>query len=202
MSPFTVRLLAVGVVGITLGLGRLVVGQTDDVTSYDKSTMAQSAIIELGEMLVAKDVSERARRIVREHDSEHISSVFKIKKKGGLGIGKLTEIANTPDGIGVLMSRLSSRRTITEAEIEKYADDYRRVAKVLQAMAEVAPHRATKRVQKSAKLTAEWNEVTSEFKEGASSFRKAVDEIDPKMLRLAAGKLSNTCCHCHELSDQ
>ena len=200
MKPFKVRILAVSVAA--LGLGISTFGQPATTTVDDKRVAAQSAILKLSDNLDAKDVAERAKQIVKEHASEDISSVFKIRAKGGLGIGKLTEVTAKHDGIERLLLNLQRRRTITEAEIEKYADDYLRVAKVIQAMAELAPYRATERVQKDSKLTKEWQEVTHEFKEGARTFRKAVDEKDPKRLRLAAEKMENTCCHCHDLADR
>ena len=201
MKAITMRLLAVGAVGICLGYATLGVGQPDTSSEDDRRAAAQGEILRLGDNVDAKDVAERAQRIVQSHDSDDISSVFMLRNQGGLGIGKLTEIEAIPDGIGRLMQRLRNRKTITEAEIDKYSTDYLRVAKVMQAMAELAPYRANERVLKSAKLSEEWREVAKEFKEGAAEFRKAVDEKDPKKLRLAASAMQNTCCHCHGLLD-
>jgi hypothetical protein len=50
-------------------------------------------------------------------------------------------------------------------------------------------------------LSREWAEVAAEFKDGTAGFRKAIEEKDPKKLRLAATKMHNTCCHCHGLAD-
>src|SRR5262249_3380862 len=49
---------------------------------------AQAAIIDLSNNLDAKDVSARAKKIVDEQDSCDISSVFRMKRSGGVGIGK------------------------------------------------------------------------------------------------------------------
>lgn len=200
MNPFAMRLLAVSVLG--LGLGYSTFGQPATMSEDDKRVSAQSAILKLGDSLDAKDVADQARKIVKEHASEDISSVFKMRTKGGLGIGKLTEVESTGDGVERLIMKLRARRTISEAEIEKYSADYLRVAKIMQAMAELAPFRAPLVVQRNAKQSQEWREVATEFKDGALAFRKAVDERDPKKLRLAALKMNDTCCHCHELADR
>lgn len=201
MKPLTIRTLAVGVVGLCLVCTASGVGQSGPTSEDDRRAAAQGEILRLGDNLNAADVALRAERIVKSHDSEDISSVFKLKRQGGLGIGKLTEVDAIPDGIGRLMQKLGNRKSITEAEIDKYSADYLRVAKVMQAMAELAPFRANEHVQKSAKLAAEWREVAKEFRTGATEFRKAVDEKDPKKLRLAAIAMQNTCCHCHGLLD-
>jgi hypothetical protein len=200
MKPVTVRLLAVGVVGVSLGFGARGIGQSDPAERA-KQTAAQNAILRLTERLQDKEVSELAKQIVQEHASEDISSVFTLKSRGGLGIGKLTEVAGTQDGIERLVQKLRARKTITEAEIEKYSADYLRVARVLQAMAELAPHRASERVRKDERRAKEWAEVSHEFKVRTAEFRQAVEEKDPKKLRLAARALNDTCCHCHGLVD-
>jgi hypothetical protein len=201
MTPFTARWLAVGALGLGYGALRADTQDTAPTPEQLKRDKAQQAILNLSQNLNAPDVSEWAKAIVKEHHSEDISSVFKLKIRGGLGIGALTEAGFPQDGIERFIMLLSRRRTTSEAEIAKYQGEYLRVAKVMQAMAELAPHRATERVRKSPQLSKEWAEVVAEFKEGGANFRKAVEEQDPKKLRLAAAKMHNTCCHCHGLAD-
>jgi hypothetical protein len=200
MKSVMMRLLAIAFTGVGLGFGALAIGQTFFTSlEADKRAAAQNAILRLGEHLGDKDVADQAKKIVQQHASEDISSVFKLKAKGGLGIGKLIEVSTSPDGIERFLIRLQNRKTITEAEIEKYSADYLRVARVMQAMAELAPFRAQEHVQKSERLSKEWRDVAFEFKEGAANFRRAVEEKDPKKLRLAARRMETTCCNCHNL---
>jgi hypothetical protein len=194
--------MTLSLTALCFGIGALAGGQPVSPSIMDKQAAAQSEVLRLGNKIGDPDVAELAKRIVKDHDSEDISSVFKKKMAGGLGIGKLTQVDNMPDGIQPLMMRLERRKNITEAELEKYSEDYVRVAKVLQAMAELAPYRASQRVSRDPKLAKEWQEVAQEFKTGATRFRKAVDGKDPKMLRVAAATMNNTCCHCHELADR
>jgi len=191
--------LAIGVVSVSLGFATLALGQSFFTAKVDKRTVAQHAILRLAEHLNDKDVAEQARKIVLNNDSEDISSDVTPKSNGGLGIGKLTEVAGGPDSIERFLSRLQNRKTITEAEIEKYSADYLRLARVMQAMAELAPFRAQEHVRRNEQLTRQWRDVAAEFKESTANFRKAVEERDPKKLRLATRRLEQTCCNCHNL---
>jgi hypothetical protein len=200
MTAIDARLLSASFVGLCLGIGALAAGEPSSTSAEQKRAAAQKAIIQLGDMIGEACAAQRAKQIVADHDSEDISSVFGNKPWGGLGVGKLAQNGLPRDSIERLINTLSRRKNITETEIEKYLDDYVRVAKVLQAMAELAPFRATENVKKSESLSKEWQEVARQFKEGALNFRKAVDGKDPKKLRLAAEKLQDTCCHCHGLA--
>src|SRR5262249_50684213 len=136
MRAVTVRWLAAGVVGLGLGWGVLLA----EPPPPNPRTLAQAAILKLSDNLETDDVGERARQIVHHDASCDISSVFRLKRSGGLGIGKAAE-ANHTDSIERLVLDFSRRKTTTEAELEQYRDDYLRVAKVMQAMAELAPYR-------------------------------------------------------------
>lgn len=199
MSAHVVRWLAAGCVAF--GLVYTASGANNVPVPEDvKRKAAQDAVVDLSENLGARDVSERAAKVVKAHASEDISSIFRLKRAGGLGIGNATE-ANHQDGIERLVLDFARKKTTTEAELEKHHADYLRIAKVLQAMAELAPHRATERVRKSPELAKEWAEVAAEFRKGTANFRKAIEEKDPKKVRLAAKEMHNTCCHCHGLAD-
>ena len=167
MRAVTVRWLAAGAVGLGLGWGVLLAEPPPD----DPRKQAQAAIVKLSDNLEAKDVGERAKQIVEQYDSCDISSVFRRQRGGGLGIGKATG-AKHPDSIEGLIADFSRRKTTTEAELEQYRDDYVRVAKVMQAMAELAPYRG------------------APFTRG-----------DPKRVRVTARSLEQTCGACHVLRD-
>jgi hypothetical protein len=196
MHAVTVRWLAVGVVGLGLGLGVLLAEPPPD----NARQQAQAAILRLSENLDGRDLGERAKQIVQQYDSCDISSVFRLKRQGGLGIGKAAE-ANHPDGIDRLVLDLSRRKTTTEAELEQYRDDYLRVARVMQAMAELAPYRGAPFTRENPERARAWAKVSAEFKQKTAAFRRAVEETDPKAVRTTALSLQQTCCACHELRD-
>jgi hypothetical protein len=196
MHAVTLRWLAVGVIGLGLGCGVLLAEPPPDTARKQ----AQAAILRLADNLEGRDVAQRAKQIVQQYDSCDISSVFRLKRQGGLGIGQATE-ANHADGIDRLVLDLARRKTTTEAELEQYRDDYLRVAKVMQAMAELAPYRGTPFIRQNPDRALAWEQVSAEFKQKSAAFRRAIEEADPKQVRTKALSLQQTCCACHDLRD-
>jgi hypothetical protein len=193
------RLLAVAVMGICLAVaGSLAVAA--DPPANNPAKLAQADIVALSQNLNAPDVADRARKIVQTHDSCDISTIFTMKTRGGHGIGASAEELKHRDSIEHWVIHLSRSKTMTEALLEKYQADYVRTAKVLQAMAELAPFRAPPQVEKHPTQSKEWKKVTTEFKADTAAFRAAIEEKDPKKLRFAAQKLHHSCCNCHSLA--
>jgi hypothetical protein len=170
-----------------------------DPPPQDPRKAAQNDIEKIAKNLEAKDVAERAKLIVKEHDSCDISSVFKMARHGGFGIGKLTELGYQ-DSVERLVITLGQRKTTTESDLERYQEDFLRVAKMMQAMAELAPFRTPPHVRMDAKQTKQWSEVAADFKTKTAAFRKAIEEKDPKKVRLTVSTLYNTCQACHNLA--
>jgi hypothetical protein len=50
----------------------------------------------------------------------------------------------------------------------------------------LTPHRATDLIKKNEKLLKEWLETTTDFMHRTAAFRLAIEEMDPKKVRLAA----------------
>jgi hypothetical protein len=189
----TVSLRVAAIFTLTLGLG-LAMLPADPPP--DREKLAQAAIVKLSEHLDANDVPDQAKKIVHDFASDEISSIFRKKDQGGLGIGSAAEVIHQ-DGIERMIRDLSRRKTISEAELEKYQVDYVRVAKVMQAMAQLAPYRANERIKKDDKRLQQWLQTASDFQRKTGDFRKAVEDRDPKKVRLTAFELNHTCCDCH-----
>jgi hypothetical protein len=158
---------------------------------------AQAAIISLSQNLDAPDVKERAEKIVREHASENISSTFMRTSHGGLGAGRLAINPNS-DGIDRLVRQWQYKGPTTE-EISRNRSEMIRIAKIVRAMSELAPYRVPKNARPQ--VAREWAEVAAEFHETALGLHKAVEKGESTLIRDAAKKLNNTCCHCHGLLD-
>jgi len=197
VTSVSFRALAISVVLLGLGWSLL---PADPPVPEDRDKQAQAAIVDLSQNLGARDASERAKKIVQEFKSDEISSIFARKEGGGLGIGNLTDIV-PQNSIERLIVTLSHRKTTTEAELDKYQADYVKVAKVMQAMAELAPYRANERIKKNDKLLQQWLTTAADFKKKTADFRQAVEERDPKKVRLSANQLHHTCCDCHSQVD-
>jgi hypothetical protein len=171
----------------------------DQPPSHAEEKAAQKAIIELSENLDAPDVPERAAKIVREHASEHISSVFMNTNRGGMGVGRLAA-GNRPYGDSVQrLVQTWTNRPPTAAEFEKNQAEMLKITRAIRAMSELAPYRVPKNAKPAVKK--EWADVAAEFHESAAGLDAAVEKADPAAVKAAARKLNNTCCHCHGLLD-
>jgi hypothetical protein len=161
---------------------------------------AQKAIIELAENLDGTDVPERAAKVVRDHASEDISSVFMNRYRGGMGVGSLHPAGAAPqyDSVERLVRNWTNRPP-TAADIETNQVQMLKITRVIRAMSELAPYRVPKNAKPERKK--EWAEVAAEFHETAAGLHLAVENADPKAIREAARKLNGTCCHCHGLLD-
>ena len=161
---------------------------------------AVAAITELSEHVKDRDVAERAKKIVDEHDSCNISNFFRLKRVGGFGIGKLAK-ADNQNSVESLVLQLTRRKDMTEQELDEKQADYVRVAKGLQAMAALAPFRGPEFTRNVEMREKAWADVSVEFKKVTADFRRAIEERDPKKLRLEATRLNQTCNNCHVLRD-
>jgi hypothetical protein len=155
---------------------------------------AQGAIRALSENLDASDLGARAARIVKEHDSCDISSVFAMGPRG-FGIGELKK-AGHRDSIERLVQDYA-RKAPPRAELEQYQADLVRTAKMLQAMAELAPYRGPLVAAK--KDLPAWAKVSAEFKVTTLEFRQAIEARDSDRVFKAAKNLNQSCCNCHAL---
>lgn len=164
-----------------------------------KHRPAVAAIVKLSDQLDKPDVAALAKKIVTTHDSCEISHVFQIGKRGGAGIGSAAK-AGHHDSIAHLVNDWAGAKPPTRLELETHQDDLLRVARVLQAMAELAPFRGDllpMSAKSKEQVAEEWRKVTAEFKTVTRELRDAIDAIDPSATRKAAVRLQKTCTACH-----
>ncbi len=121
-----------------------------------------------------------------------------FKHSGGFGVGKLAE-NRSHDSVQSLVARLSRDKTLTEARLDEFQTDYLRVAKGLQAMAQLAPYRGGEFTHGNTTKEKAWADVSVEFQKVTGELRKAIEGRDPKKVRLSAESLSQTCMHCHAI---
>lgn len=159
---------------------------------------AVAAIEDLSNHLNDRDVADRAKKIVADHESCDISSFFMFKHIGGFGVGKLAR-DRSHDSVQSLVSQLAREKTLTEASLDDNQADYLRVAKGLQAMAQLAPYRGAEFTRGNKTKEQAWADVAVEFQKVTADLRSAIEQRDPKKVRLSAKSLSETCLHCHNL---
>lgn len=159
---------------------------------------AVAAIEDLSNHLNERDVADRAKKIVEEHDSCDISGFFQSRFMGGFGVGKLAK-DRVRDSVNSLVYQLAANKSLTESHLDENQADYLRVAKGLQAMAQLAPYRGAEFTRGNKTKEKAWADVSVEFQQVTAELRKSIEERDPKKVRLAAKSLSETCTHCHNL---
>jgi hypothetical protein len=86
-------------------------------------------------------------------------------------------------------------------ELETHRQDLLRVARVLQAMAELAPHRVRPSWLRSDPGRAEeWRKVSADFKVVTRAFRDSIERGQPSEVRQATLNLQRTCSACHQVA--
>jgi hypothetical protein len=158
---------------------------------------AVQAILDLAGKLDAMDVARRAENIVKKYDSCDISQTFTLRKRGGVGIGTAAENANS-NSIDHLVRRWSGNKAPTAKELQAHQADLLKAARVLQAMAELAPFRIPA-YKDGDKRIGEWLKVSADFKVLTRELREGIQRVDPAGVRKTSLKLQQTCNQCHTL---
>ncbi len=156
---------------------------------------AVAAIVDLAGRLDEEDVPRRARHIVDSYDSCDISQVFTLR---GAGIGSAVQ-AGHKNSIDHLVRNWAGPKPPTRDELQAHRNDLLDVARVLQAMAELAPHRAALFSNRDVQRIQDFQRVAAEFKSDTRGFRDAVSGGNPADVRRATVRLHQTCTACHKL---
>src|SRR5947209_16148220 len=167
-----VRLLGVMVLAFAVSVGVTAQPQGKD----QPHRPAIAAILKLADNLDASNVAEHAKKIVDTHDSCDISQVFTPRRngRGGPGIGSAVKAGHL-DAIHALVADWSGAKPPTQKELETHQTDLLKVARVLQAMAELAPYRGPLVLPKgNEKRAEEWRAVSAQFKTVTRDLRDAI----------------------------
>jgi hypothetical protein len=188
---------------ITFGLGVGLVAHAQPGTPERKINPTVAEVLKLADCLERPDVSVRAKKIVDDPDNAcDISLVFRRTRPrgGGVGIGSAVK-AGHQNSIDDLIRDWSGRRPPTKDELHTHQKDLLQVARVLQAMAELAPFRVHIYVPRNdQQKAAEWQKVSADFKAITRALREAIDQRDPAETRNVAIRLQRTCDACHQLA--
>lgn len=185
-----------GAVALGLGLALAAAAQQGPQTERYPGV---AAILKLADNLDAKDVAAQAQKIVKEFDSCDISQVFTLSKRGGAGIGSAAT-DGFRDSIDDLVRKWAGARPPTEKQLKAHKTDLLKAARVLQAMAELAPYRMPLLIPKSNEKKLEQSrEVVKDFRAVTRQLRDAIDKTDAVETRKAAVRLDKTCNACHIL---
>lgn len=185
--------LALG--GVTAGLVR---GDDDDDAKALKKAMeaASKEVMKNLNKPGTPGFDTAAAKLATQHKIEPTMNLMKLKKKGGIGIGGLQSLHK--DSIDLLIIDYATGKPPTKAEVDKYADDLVKVARVTAVIAEMTPYWGPTKPQ-GMKTPAKWKELTSEMKKGSADLIAAATAKDEKAIVAAARSLKNSCAECHRI---
>jgi len=187
---------------MALGLALAVAATAQPQAAEQKFRPAVAAILKLAENLDSNDVASHAKKIVETHDSCDISQVFAPRRsgRGGPGIGSAVGAGHL-NAISALVADWSGTKPPTKKELETHQKDLLQVARVLQAMAELAPYRGPVVLPKgNDKKAEEWQAVSAQFKTVTRDLREAIQNSDAARTRKVAVRLQQTCNACHAVA--
>jgi hypothetical protein len=125
---------------------------------------------------------------------EGIMHGFKVRKKGGFGIGK-TAGAITPDGIELKINELQ-RDGITATALAKQAEAIEEMAYISAAIAEVAKHLDTKEF-KGKKSKKDFVALAERMADGSYKLAAAAKAKGAADIKSAAKVINEACNACH-----
>ncbi|MSQ95245.1 MAG: hypothetical protein EXR98_11910 [Gemmataceae bacterium] len=182
-----------------LAFALLAVGFLDAQPAKDRPhNDAIRDILLLADNLDAKDCFARAKKIALKHDSCDISQIFSFRFRGGAGIGSAAESRST-NSIDWLVRGWAGTKPPTKEKLQKHQADLIKTARVLQAMAELAPHRMPPHFKDDKRMEA-WKIVAQDFKVQTRELREGIEKTDATMVNAAAVRMLKTCTACHNLA--
>ena len=156
-------------------------------------------IIKLADTLEQGNVSARGKKIIDTFDACDMPMIFRVKERGGAGIGSAAQ-AGHKNSIDDLVRDWAGAKPPTQKELDTHRMDLVRTARVLQTLAEMAPHRVDIYIPKNDEQRKEqWFKVAADFKVVTGEFRAALEQADLARTHNSAVKLQKTCTACHQV---
>jgi len=143
-----------------------------------------------------KALSMQGQPLARMHDIADVMNLMKIRKNGGVGVGRVPG-AVQPDGIEARIIRLS-RSPMAPVTLGKEQTELIRMAEHLAAIASVSVHQCNVAQPKGAKNPARWKEWMEELHKASLDMIMAAKDKKPENLQDAAKRAYRTCTECHK----
>jgi hypothetical protein len=186
------RIKFVWVASIALSAALLTVASGSTATD-DAINNALNAIADKLEKGDTDGAKKAAKEMADKTDVEDFMHGFKLRKQGGVGVGKKDTI--TPDGIELKINSIA-RDGMTAAAMKKEADALARAGNVAAAIGMVALAKAPEK-DDGKKKKSDWNEWANSMVQSSGEFAKAAKAEDAASLRKVATKLKQSCDSCH-----
>lgn len=173
---------------LALGLALLAVRNSSNAAWQNEKAQraeAKKAIEDLA------DGKGDAIEIAKKHELENIMLGFKLRSKGGFGVGAKGQIM--PDGIESKIQALTKGK-MSPAQLMKEGPALIRMAQITKAIGEVAAHYPDP-AKKDLKA---WKKYNEDMVKSAKEVQDAIKGNDPTKLKSSVSRLSTSCNECHE----
>jgi len=133
--------------------------------------------------------------VAKKHMIEHVMRGFKLREKGGIGLGEKPE-AITPDGIEAKILLWATKKLPTKQDLSKDSAAYVKGIEIVKTIADINEFYAPKE-KKGDKDPVKWKKFNEDMKVASKSLIEALKATDPGKVKIAAGKLNQSCNDCH-----
>lgn len=138
------------------------------------------------------DAAKQASQALQKADLDVIMEVFKLRSKGGVGVGEKGAVKR--DGIEAKLQDLD-KAAPTPKESQADAAALARAGYVSAAVAEVIMNKVPNDKKKQ---DAQWKSLAKEMHKTGLDFAKAAESKDAGKIQKAAKDLNNACIKCHD----
>jgi ribosomal protein S20 len=181
-----VRMWALGLSLLALGSvvwvgGFAFAGENKELVASVKSI---AAAIKKGDKAGAEKLTEAAAK--KADETEIVMDMFKIKKKGGIGVGP-----KETDGIDVMLRGISRDGP---KDVAKNAEMYEEMAYHTAALAHITAKVPNDKGKKDLKT---WNKYCEEMAKGSTDLAKAAVAKAAQDVKTAATQVYAACNNCH-----
>lgn len=189
------RARLIGTVAMVVGLWML--GAAGTSTAGDKKKLAASLdkianLLEKNDVAGAKKEAEAFAKS-KDFDLSDAMVVFKLRAKGGVGVGSKPGEIN-PDGIEAFSMNLEKAQQKT---VDSYPAEMARMALVTAAVAEMIVNQCPVKKKMKDKDPKEWKQWSEDMHAAALELAAAAKNKKLNDIKAAAKKLNNSCVSCH-----
>lgn len=164
-----------------------------------KAAAAREDVLRLADSLDRDEdeIERQAQAIADKHDLGSVMWVFKLRDKGGVGVGNMPDTVRF-DGIELELLALD-RKPPTPKELQDHRDDFIRMAKVSLAVARATPLYASRYTgERTGRDRRTWVQLSKDMRDGSQDLIDALKRDDLKAVKKAVNDLNWSCngCHC------
>jgi cytochrome c556 len=180
---------------LALGLLFTIAGRvTGGEEKIKKSVLEIAAAIEKGNSAAAISKAKALAKSVE--DIEDVMAVFKLREKGGLGVGAKAN-AIVPDGVELKLLAMG-RDAPGQNTVDKEAAALEKMSYVIAAVAEVALAKPPAR-DEGKKKKKDFIRWAKDMRAAAPLLAAAAKSKSPAEIQKAAAKINSTCSTCHAI---